>query len=51
MSNYISVRLSEIERLRRADDAHYVSIPRFGLIWAEMCSQNSSPCSSFTFGN
>ena len=33
MSNYISVRLSEIERLRRADDAHYMSIPRHEVEW------------------
>ena len=33
MSNYISVRLAEIERLRRSDTAHYMSIPRHEVEW------------------
>lgn len=33
MSEYISARLAEIERLHRKDCAHYMSIPRHEVKW------------------
>ena len=33
MSEYISVRLAEIEKLHRKDCAYYMSIPRYEVKW------------------